>query len=71
MIQLTVYENMFVQCRAGTNGNDAIRVAQDFCETFEVKSIIIHWNDYFIQVTSRGVQIPEDLRDESTKSSQS
>jgi hypothetical protein len=67
MIQLTPYENMIVQCVGGTDRDAALLVAQNFCKAFEVRSIVVHWNDYFIQVTKHGVQIPEDLRNGKDK----
>lgn len=47
-------DHLLVQCMAGTDIPDAIKAAQEFCKQFEVKSIIIHHNDNFIQVDSHG-----------------
>lgn len=48
LIDVTMYDNLVVQCVPGTNVGRAIEAAQTFCKLFEVKCVIVHHNANFI-----------------------
>lgn len=52
VIDVTIHDNLLVQCSPGTNVDEAIELAQKFCALFDVKCIIVHHNALFIQVTA-------------------